>query len=405
MPPVDDGERAARVALSQLDGVGPARLRWLMGDRSAEATFTGLCLGTLPIDDGAAPRGVNARLVERWRSAARSIDPARVLERHRELGLGVLVPGDPHWPFRDDPEPPSVLYVWGDASLLRRRPAVAIVGTRRCTDLGRSIARAFGNELAMAGVDVISGLALGIDGAAHAGTLDAAAPSGGHDARSSRSGEPAATGVPIAVVANGLDRVSPRFHRRLSEQVAARGAVVSEAPLGTNGDRWRFPARNRLIAGLSDVVIVVESHAKGGALITVDEAIDRGVPVMAVPGSIRSEASVGTNRLLSDGAVPACGVADVLTLLGLDHASFGQGRLFAADEAATAVEKISSSPLISRLVAELSVGPLSIDRLVQVSGHPIGEVMVAVQRMATLGHIVQVGSTVSLSSEAGPVRR
>ncbi|MEZ5225995.1 MAG: DNA-processing protein DprA [Acidimicrobiales bacterium] len=339
---------------------------------------------------------MNAALVARWQAAARTVDAEAALARHRSSGIEVLVPGDPHWPFSSDPEPPSVLYVWGNPGSLHGRPRAAIVGTRRCTDLGRGIANDLGAELATAGVDVVSGLALGIDGAAHAGTVGACRVL-------THQGAPC--GLPIAVVANGLDRVSPRFHRALTEQVASLGAVVSESPLGTNGDRWRFPARNRLIAGLSDVVIVVESHAKGGALITVDEAIERQVPVMAVPGSIRSAASSGTNRLLVDGAVPLCSVADALAVLGVGTQSSSQGVLF--DDASSVDTgtsghsgSASDTPLQRSLLAELAVGSMSIDRLVAVSGHGLAEVMMAIQHLAVAGRVGQVGSTVSLSSEA-----
>ncbi len=391
-------ERAARVALSQLPGVGPSRLRWLMQDRTASDTFAGLCDGTVPIADGRAPSGVNATRIAEWRSAARALTPGEMLDRHQDAGIAVLIPGDPHWPFGADPEPPSVLYVWGDSAVLSGQPRVAIVGTRRCTEIGRGVANELGNELAAAGVSVVSGLALGIDGAAHAGALTA---------RSDLP--PGQSGAPIAVVANGLDCVSPKFHRALTEAVASHGAVVSEAPLGVRGDRWRFPARNRLIAGLSEIVIVVESHERGGALITVDEAIERGVPVMAVPGSIRSPASLGTNRLLADGAVPLCSVRDVLEALDLHDRErpepAEQGMLFTEQPDEGDDSAGGDATVRQRIVAELATGPQSLDTLVLTSGRSLSEIMVEVQRLAADGLVAQVGSTISAVTERSSRRR
>jgi DNA protecting protein DprA len=164
------------------------------------------------------------------------------------------------------------------------------------------VAADLGRDLASAGVVVVSGLARGIDGAAHAGALGAA--DGG--------GAP-----PAAVVGTGLDVVYPSSNAKLWEQVAARGVVLSESPLGTQPRPKVFPARNRIIAALSDVVVVVESHHGGGSLYTVDAAARRGVPVAAVPGSVRSRASEGTNGLLVDGCIPVRDATDVLVAISL----------------------------------------------------------------------------------------
>jgi DNA processing protein len=212
----------------------------------------------------------------------------------------MLQPGDACWPASlvDDPKPPAALYVDGDVSVLDA-PRVAIIGTRRCSASGRDVARQLGRELAEAGVCVVSGLAYGIDGAAHGGALQGAA-------------------APVAVVGTGLDVVYPPQHRDLWRAVAAKGAVLSEYAPGTPPERWRFPARNRIIAALADVVVVVESHAGGGSLHTVEAALERGRTVMAVPGSVRNAASAGTNALLAAGSPPARDAEDVLVALGLE---------------------------------------------------------------------------------------
>jgi DNA processing protein len=186
-------------------------------------------------------------------------------------------------------------------------PRVAVVGTRRCTRYGRDVAFELGRDLAARGVAVVSGLALGIDASAHAGALEA-------------GGRP-----PVAVVATGLDVVYPRRNGPLWRQVAARGLLLSEYPLGVPPLPWRFPARNRLVAALADVLVVVESHARGGSLYTVEEAARRDRPVMAVPGSVRSAASRGALDLLADGCPPVRDVDDVLTALGLSSRVVGDG--------------------------------------------------------------------------------
>ena len=164
--------------------------------------------------------------------------------------------------------------------------------------------RELGRDLGRAGVRVVSGLALGIDAAAHHGALDAEADGGA---------------PPIGVVGSGLDVTYPRAHGALWTAVAAAGVLVGEAPLGAAPEPWRFPARNRIIAALGSVVVVVESHPRGGSRHTVDAAEARGRQVLAVPGSVRSPASRFTNELLADGCHPARDVTDVLVALGLER--------------------------------------------------------------------------------------
>jgi DNA processing protein len=154
-------------------------------------------------------------------------------------------------------------------------------------------------------VVVVSGLARGIDGAAHEGAL---------------AGWEAGGAPPVGVAGSGLDVIYPPGHARLWTRVARAGALLSEAPLGARPEAWRFPWRNRLLAALSQLVVVVESHLGGGSMLTVDAAARRGVPVMAVPGSIRSPASAGTNTLLAEGCAPVRDTADVLAALGLSQA-------------------------------------------------------------------------------------
>lgn len=199
-------------------------------------------------------------------------------------------------------DPPTVLFMVGQAdrvlARLSREPSVALVGARRASPNGLEMARALGRGLGVAGVPVVSGLALGVDAAAHVGCL-----AGGGDA--------------VAVVGNGPDVAYPRANRSLHEQISAAGLVVSEMPPGVRPFRWSFPARNRLMAGLCDITVVVEAAERSGSLITTDFAADLGRLVAAVPGEAISERSRGSNRLLRSGAAVITSVEDLLDeLLG-----------------------------------------------------------------------------------------
>ncbi len=309
------------VALARLPQVGPARLRALLRAGEPEQVWAALCGGSNPgtpaaaasrhggavldalIADPADRRSPEQRLalIESWGRAARALDVATFWRAHLDAGVGVTVLGAPSFPpvFAADDDPPVVLFWKGELDHLAG-VRVAIVGTRRATRYGRDLAFELGRDLATDGVAVVSGLALGIDGAAHGGALDAA-------------GAP-----PIAVVGSGLDRIYPRAHAALWRRVAETGVIISEYPLGAPAAAWQFPARNRLIATLADALVVVESQHTGGAMGTAVEATRRGRVVMALPGPVTSAASDGTNQLLVDGCAPVRDATDVLVALGRD---------------------------------------------------------------------------------------
>lgn len=193
---------------------------------------------------------------------------------------------------------PPVLLVAGEPRQLSGQ-LVAIVGARAATVYGLSLAHALGERLAQVGVTVVSGLARGIDAAAHRGALEAG-------------------GKTIAVQACGPDRVYPAEHRRLAEQVKENGALITELPVGTPPRAPYFPLRNRIISGLSTCVVVVEARERSGSLITARHALDQGRDVMAFPGPVTSPTSLGPNRLIRDGAIPILDVDDVIENLGLE---------------------------------------------------------------------------------------
>jgi DNA processing protein len=287
-------EMAYAAALATLDGLGPRTLFGFLRTASPAEVWSRLRQGSLA--GGAA-----------WRSAAVRTDVAAVWGSLRQHGVQAAWVGAPAYPdgLTDDRDAPGVIFHRGDLATVGPFPRVAVVGTRSATRYGLGVAAQLGADLAAGGVSVVSGLALGIDGAAHEGAC------AGHRAAGERGGPP------VAVVAGGLDRPYPPSHAGLTTRVARSGVVLSTAPIGTPVERWRFPHRNRLLAALSDVVVVVEAHHAGGALSTARAAEARGVLVGAVPGSIRSPASAGTNDLLADGCFPVRDVTDVRAALGL----------------------------------------------------------------------------------------
>jgi DNA processing protein len=358
------------LALAELPGMGPARLLALHRAHGAAGAWARVAAGEVadsPPEVLATLGPRPAELLAGWESAARRADPASTWARHQVPGVAVDALGDPGYPaaLADDVDPPAVVVRTGDDAALDG-PRVAVVGTRRCTRTGREVARELGAGLAAAGVRVVSGLAAGVDGAAHRGALDA-------------GGAP-----PVAVVGSGLDVPYPQGHAELWRQVAGRGLVLSEAPLGTRPAPWRFPARNRVIAALADVVVVVESHAGGGALHTVDEAARRSRPVLAVPGSVRNPAAAGTNRLLFDGCGPARDVGDVLVALGLDR----------PDGHAERRRRPTPSPTAAQALAAIGWDPVPVDAVAVAAGLGPGAVSLALEELDAGGWIHRQGGYV-----------
>lgn len=383
-------EAAYLVALASLPEVGPARLAALLARGDPAAVLADLAAGTVEADEAlaAACRRADPRpLVHAWRRAAAACDVAALWARHRDAGVAVLRPSDPGWPARldGDPEPPAVLFCRGDPAVLDR-PCVAVVGSRRCSRYGWNTAHRLGAGLARAGVCVVSGLARGIDAAAHRGALDA------------RAAGPAAP--PAGVVGTGLDVPYPRANAGLWAEVAAAGVLLGEAPLGTPPARWRFPARNRLVAALADVVVVVESAVGGGALHTVDEALRRDRPVLAVPGPIDSPVSAGTNRLLRDVAAPVCDLDDVLVALGLATAGRAAPQAGAGCEVAAAVgEGVSADA--ARVLEALGSTPATLDALAAATGLRLGRVAVAVAELEAAGLAATAAGAVARADRGG----
>jgi len=285
-------ERQALVALSQVSHIGPVRLGRLRDHFGSLDLAWEAAAGDL--------RGVlDERACREVLLARERISPAEVMERIAKSGAEVITVLDDVYPriLREIPGPPPVLYVRGMLPL-QDEPTVAIVGTRRATSYGREATTRVASELAAAGVTIVSGLAKGVDGFAHRAALESA-------------------GRTVAVMASGVDIIYPPEHRQLAERIVESGALVSDYPPGAKPDAPNFPARNRIISGLSLATIVIEAPSRSGALITVGFAADQGRDVYAVPGSILSAASEGSNRLLRQGAIPLTSAADLLEDLKL----------------------------------------------------------------------------------------
>ena len=252
-------------------------------------------------------------------------------------------------------DPPPRLYLRGAADVaLLAEPAVAIVGARACSAYGRSVTRSLARELAGAGLVVVSGMARGIDGEAHRGALE-----GG--------------GRTVAVLGCGIDRDYPAAHAELARRIGENGLVVSEYEPGVEPAPWRFPARNRIIAGMCSATVVVEARERSGALITADFALEEGRDVLAVPGEITSALSAGTNALLKLGATPVTSATDVLELYGIEP---------------QAARRRSLDPIAAALMEHLRDAALTADELVRASGLDPGEGAAALMELELAGEVM-----------------
>lgn len=345
-------------ALAALPAMGPQQLRALLDDGDPAGTWSRVAGADSTIVDRfpkAAPR---------WSAAARALDIDSWWARCTSEGRRVSLLGSDGYPeaLRDDHAAPAVLFIAGDVRCTDAGARVAVVGTRRCTASGAEFAERLGRDLSSAGVCVVSGLALGIDGAAHRGALGGPTP-------------------PVGVVGSGLDVPYPVQHRRLWREVAAAGAILSEVPPGGRPEAWRFPARNRIIAALAHTVVVVESHATGGAMLTVEQAAMRSRDVLVVPGAPASPAAAGTNALLVEGAVPVRDAGDVLAHLAV---SGTEGvTAVVPQHPATATDGVEDDPVL----ACVDFGPTSTERILERCRLSPAEVSLALRRLEVAGSV------------------
>jgi len=291
---------------------------------------------------------------ERWREHLRRFDEQACRARLAARGFRFVGRSDTDFPplLRSIHDPPPSLFVRGLAELeLLGRPAVAVVGARACSGYGSAVAASLSRELAAAGLVVVSGLARGIDADAHRGALAADAPT-------------------VAVLGCGIDRDYPAAHAELARRIVASGLIVSEYAPGVEPAPWRFPARNRIVAGLCEATAVVEARERSGALITADLALEEGREVFAVPGEITSALSAGTNALLKLGATPLTAAVDVLAALGIEVAG-------------KHVAELEGAP--GALFALVREAPAGADELARRAGLGAGEVARALVELELAG--------------------
>ena len=347
------------LGFSLIPYIGPKRilrLRQWFGDLASawKASAGALC-----------EAGLDERAMQQLLSRRDSMDLDAHIEKVRQAGAWLLTLDDERYPslLRQIDDPPPVLYIRGTLTEADEL-ALSIVGTRKVTRYGQQVTHDIARKLARSGVTVISGLAQGVDGAAHQGALQ-----GG--------------GRTIAVLGSGVDVIYPREHEDLARRIIASGALITEFPLGTQPTAANFPRRNRVVSGMALGVLVTEAPERSGALITAGLAGEQGREVFAVPGNIYSAASGGTNRLIQDGARLVCDVRDILDELNVAHTN---------TQTRTRAEQIAPASDSERAVMQhLSVDPIHIDDLVRLCGRTVADVSSTLTILELKGLVQMVG--------------
>lgn len=338
--------REAYIALNMVDGVGPIRLRALL-DRFSEpqAILTATKVDLMQVE------GVGeevARSIMSWRE---KVDLDEELKQIETAAVRVVTRADAEYPknLREVYDPPIVLYVKGTLSE-RDALSIAVVGSRRTTLYGQDMARKLAYQLARVGVTVVSGLARGIDTAAHTGTLQA-------------------KGRTVAVIGCGIDTVYPAENEKLANEIVEKGgAVVTEFPFGVKPDKQNFPMRNRIISGWSLGTVVVEANLKSGALITANQAAEQGRQVFAVPGRADSILSRGTNKLIKDGAKLTEDAEDILGEFEYLLPKRATEQAEAASEGGGTKPALVLGELEEKVMAHVSQEETAIDEIIRASG-------------------------------------
>ena len=355
---IDRDDTAAWIRLLETPGVGRGSARRLL------AAF-GSPVAVLAASPSARRQVVDAAVAEALGSTSAAVE-ARIaaalawLETAAPEARGVIALGDPRYPpaLLQTADPPLLLYAQGRFELLQAT-SLAVVGSRNPTPQGRENATAFAAHLSRAGMTIVSGLALGIDGAAHSGALEGAAST-------------------IAVVGTGLDRVYPRRHRELAHRIAAEGLLLSEYPPGTPPLAENFPIRNRIIAGLTRGTLVVEAALQSGSLITARLAVEAGRDVFAIPGSIHSPQSRGCHALIKQGAKLVDRAEDILEELRLPSP--------AASASPDAEVRAKKDPVLEAL----GYDPVTLDALVARTGWPAAELNVHLLELELEGRVARL---------------
>jgi DNA processing protein len=352
-----------------ISGIGPVRLRAL------RQYFGDLQTAWHAAESDLLNAGLDRRTLANFVQARQTINLDKLVENVDRLGATALTLDDPDYPalLHELPDAPPVLYIRGSLSK-DDQWAVAFVGTRRSTTYGREVTNELVTPLVHAGITIISGLALGIDAAAHKAALDAG-------------------GRTIAVLGCGIDIVYPPEHRKLAAAIVDSGALITEFPPGTPPEGKNFPVRNRIVSGLSIAVVVVEAPESSGALLTADIAAEQGRDVFAVPGNITLKSSMGTNRLIQSGAKLVISADDILDELNLTRGTI---------ETRTQIREVApTNPTEAAMIGFLTEEPLHIDDLCRLSGLPITQVSSTLALMELKGMVCRAEGMMYILARSG----
>ena len=365
-PLLPDVERIAAIRLIRSENVGPVTFRDLL----AHCGSARAALDAIPELSRRGGRRQPIRICTQREAEAE-------ITRAQRFGAELILVGDAAYPapLAALDAPPPLLYAKGDISLLQK-PAIAIVGSRQCSAAGTKLARLFAAEIGRAGFVVASGLARGIDAAAHHAALD--------------------TGT-IAVLAGGLDHVYPPEHDTLQQAIGERGCLLSEMPFGFTPRGQDFPRRNRIVSGLSLGVLIIEAARRSGTLVTARLAAEQGREVFAVPGHPLDPRAEGTNKLLKSGATFVTEPADILSALSPQLQLQAPARQFRESPPRPSLEPapIPSDDDRGRVLSALGPAPVDIDSLARATGLPIRSVQIAVMELALAGRLERNGGLIS----------
>lgn len=348
------------LAFARVKGIGSARTRLL------QHYFETLAQAWQAPPNALQQAGLDQKTIAALLQTRAQLSPMGELEALEKADIKALTWDDEHYPpsLRNLADAPPVLYIKGQITQ-SDMVAIGIVGTRNATIYGREVAEMLATDLVRNGITVVSGLARGIDGIAHKAAIDAG-------------------GRTLAVMGSGVDVIYPPEHRKLAQQIAEHGALISDYPPGTQPEATNFPPRNRIISGLSLGVVVIEADEKSGALITTQFAAEHGREVFAVPGNIFSKTSRGTNKLIQNGAKAVLSVNDILEELNLGMVTSQLEFQMSAPSDLTDIESL--------LLSKLSHEPITTDELIRQVNQPTGEVTTALMMLELKGIIRGAGN-------------
>lgn len=358
--------------LYNVPGVGRKTIQYLLAEKETpEAVYH---LTQIELERLLAEMPGKQKLAERIADSKRNWDITKAYSRLKESGIRFTCLGNKTYPKRlaQIPDAPYGLYFRGKLSM-EERPSVAIIGARNCSEYGRRMAQHFGRELATAGVQVISGMARGIDGISQKAALDA-------------------DGYSLGVLGCGVDICYPAENRELYEMLCGQGGICSEYPPGTEPKNSLFPPRNRIISGLSDAVLVIEAKNRSGTLITVDMALEQGREVYVLPGRVTDALSEGCNRLIQQGANVALSAGDMLRNLtgretGNDTMNGStSGKLFLSDIQKELLQNLEDTPQSPEMIKEQMLSKYGKDL-------SLSELMNQLVKLSLMGYARQIGNS------------